>query len=170
MQIRENIKLFLLCITAVATSVAAYATYRIYLDQTESSPLVLEAFKIVGTKEVDIEDSSSLSLKKVNSEGGFDDYELPLQISNNGYKDVDDVHLTIDVEGGELIVPARWSTGTYADNTRYHYFTTHLTPRTSQKLSDVKIRVKNTTHEAKLKWSILAKRTIPPEGTLIFHF
>lgn len=169
-QIREDIKLFLLLITAVATSVAAYATYRIYLDQTESSTLVLEGFKIEGTKEIDVEDTSSLSLKKVKSEAGFDTYELPLQIGNHGSKDVDGIHLTIDVEGGELIVPNEWITGTYADNARYHYFVNHMTPWSASKLSDLKIKIKNNTHEAKLKWSILAKRTVPPDGTLILRF
>jgi len=170
MQIRENIKLFLLLITAVATSVAAYATYRIYLDQTESSTLVLEGFKIEGTKEVGVEDTSSLSLKKVNSEAGFDSYELPLQIGNHGSKDVEDIHLLLDVEGGELIVPTGWTTGTYADNTRYHHVINHLTPWSANKLLDLKIKIKNNTHEAKLRWSILAKRTVPPEGTLILRF
>src|ERR1043165_9847454 len=112
MQFRENLKLFFLFITAIATCIVAYATYRTYLDQSEESTLTLEAYKIEGTKEVSVADSSSLTLKKINSENGFDDYELPIQVSNYGNKDVDGILLHVDVDNGELIVPQTWTTGT----------------------------------------------------------
>jgi len=170
MQFRENLKLFFLFITAIATCIVAYATYRTYLDQSEESTLTLEAYKIEGTKEVSVADSSSLTLKKINSENGFDDYELPIQVSNYGNKDVDGILLHVDVDNGELIVPQTWTTGTYADNPRYFYSISSLRPSSTKVFRDVKIRIKNTTHEAKLRWAILAKRTYPPDGTLVFHF
>jgi hypothetical protein len=100
----------------------------------------------------------------------LDIYELPLKVSNGGTKDVDDIRLLVDVEGGELIVPSDWGVETYADNTRYRKLITHLPPMSAQKLFDIKIRVKNTTHEARIKWTILAKHTMPTNGALIFRF
>ena len=170
MPIREDFKLLLLFVTALATSVAAYATYQIYLEQTVSSTLSLQAYKINGTQEVSVDDPSSMTFKKLNSNEGVDDYELPLQLSNDGDRDVEGIHLLLDIEGGELVVPNDWIIGSYADNPRYHKLITHLTPKTVQKLSEVKVRIKNTTHEVKLRWSILAKRTIPPEGTMVLRF
>jgi len=170
MQLRENLKLFLLFITAIATCIVAYATYRTYLDQIEEPQLTLEAYKINGSEESSVSDSSSLTLKKVNSQNGFDDYELPVKVSNDGNKDVEGVLLHIDVDNGELLVPQNWVTGTYADNPRYFYSINSLRPHSSHRLSELKIRIKRTTHEAKLKWAILAKHTYPPDGTLVFHF
>lgn len=170
MQIRENLKLFFLLITTVATCIVAFATYRIYQEQSEQPTPTLEAYKIVGTQELAVADSTSLTLKKIDSQNGYDDYEVLLQITNGSNKDLEDVRVHIDVEGGELIVPSNWAIGTYADQPRYFEGTPLMQPHTSHKLRDVKIRIKGTTHEAKLKWSILAKRIVPPDGVLVFRF
>jgi hypothetical protein len=174
MQIREMIKLLLLSVTAVATCIVAYATYETFVqqrDQAEQPVLALEAYKIAGTEEVRVDDTANLPLKKVHSEKGLDDYELPLQVANNSNKDVDDVRLHIDVEMGELVIPTNgWETGSYADHPRYFARVGHLLPHTRFRLSDLKIRIKNTTHEVKLNWSILGKGIVPPNNVMIFRF
>jgi hypothetical protein len=170
MQIREDFKIFLLFVTAVATSVAAYATYRIYVDQTDLASLSLEAYIIEGTEEVVVNDTISLKLKKLSSQASIDEYELPLTVANHGYKDVEDITLYIIADGGELIVPSNWGTAKYADSSRYYTPVVNLKPQSAQKLSDLKIRIKSATHEVKLRWSIFASRTMPSNGTLIFRF
>jgi hypothetical protein len=178
MKIKETIEVFLLFITALAASVAGYATYRTYdiqdrqyQEQHEQPSLSVAVFKIVGKEEVPFSNGiADCTLKKLSSEGGFDNYELPLKIINSSNKDADDITVHVDVENGELILPEGWFILNHADNPRYYTNHPGLSPLSSNKRPIVKLRIKSNVHEVKLHWAVLAKNCPPKDDTIILHF
>lgn len=178
MKVKETTEIILLFITAAAASVAGYATYRTYeiqdqqyKEQREQPSLSVAVYKIVGKDEVPFSSGiADVTLKKLTSESGFDEYELPLKIVNSSKKAADDITVHVDVEHGELVVPSGWFVLDHADNPRY--YTTHpgLSPLSENKRPVLKRRIKSNIHEVKLHWSVLAKNSSPNSDIITLHF
>lgn len=167
---KDLLEIGLLLVTAVATTFAAYATYRNYVSQHQKPILSLFVFKVDGTDEIPlVEAENSACFPEAYSDKVLTEFKLPLKLSNSGPVTAEGIVLWLDVDVGELILPQPWQNQKYAGRDRWHMNVSDLYPETEIELKGMRLRIKNDSRKVRLAWSIIAKNALPQKGSITLN-